>query len=298
MNSGPSPATRLTLQAAWLATTVMAAMVVVYAVLAAAPSNEHVMPGFFTWVGDALLLDLGESSRVRIGESVARLAAQALLVSIVLVGLAWLISLGLGAALAWLWLGRRSMAAAATRPAVYLLSAAPAFLLAHWMIVLINSNTYAAINDGMARPDWFPIPAEPGALRMSLAAVALAIGSGMLMETARGLRDEVARVSSAEFILFARANGQPMFRHFAQNLVGPLGALALNRLTALFGSAIVIEVVFNLGGLGRLTWDAALARDSRLLLGAALAWAILYATARWCQEATRVFSDPRRGEHT
>ncbi|MEM7679148.1 MAG: ABC transporter permease subunit, partial [Myxococcota bacterium] len=113
------------------------------------------------------------------------------------------------------------------------------------------------------------------------------------MEAARGLSAELDRVASTDFILFARASGRPLWRHVIPNLVGPMASLTVNRLIAIFGGSVVVEVIFNVPGLGRLTWDAALMRDAPVLLGATAVWATVYALGRLLAEIVSVVADPR-----
>ena len=287
---------RLVSQAAWLFAVAGLATSAVYVVLALAPGAPEDLPGIGTWGLGVLGGHLGTSSRYRVGADVSALVANAASASAIVVSLALLIALGGAAVLAGIWSSRRrSMVAMGTRGLVYLVSASPAFLLAYWLLVAVNGTVAQGVQSGWwDRPAWFPVPLAAGSVSYGLAAVVLAVGSGVLMETARGLTAELDRLLKADFVLFARAAGRPLWRHLVPSLVGPVASLAVNRLIAIFGGAVIVEVIFNVPGLGRLTWDAALLRDAQVLLGATVVWAVLFAFARLLAEALVIFVDPRR----
>jgi peptide/nickel transport system permease protein len=290
------PFTRALRQALWLLLVVAAACAVVHRVLAWAPGTQEVLPSFPSWLADIAAGDLGESTRYRVGAGVGELLSTAALESLILVGLALVFSMVGAALLAWLWQARGlPRTSTASRGLTYVLSASPAFLLAYWVQIAVNVSVARAVEAGyLERPEWFPVPNEVGFFRYALAAGVLALGSGMLMEAARSLSAEVERILKADFVLFARAGGEPIIPHVVPSLVGPVASLTLNRLTALFGGAVVVEVIFNVPGVGRLTWDAALLRDPHLLLGATLAWALVYGVGRLLAEVVSDLADPRR----
>ncbi len=283
-------------RAAFLLATVTLSGAVVHAVLSGAPGAEQQMPSYTQWLWAALGGDLGRSSQIRIGEEVTVLLAKSAGQSLRII-LASLVFAMLGAAaLTAIWTSRaRPALRTLSRGLVYVLSASPVFLLAYWTLVGVNNGVASAIKEGwMQRPLWFPVPIDEGLARYVLAAVVLSTGSGTLMETARGLTHEVERLMRAEFILFARARGRPLIKHLGPALIGPVAGLTVNRLTSIFSGALVVEVIFNVPGLGRLTWDAALARDTRVLMGATLTWAVCFASARLIADLVQVASDPKR----
>lgn len=281
-------------QALWLLSVALLTSWAVYGLLSLAPGAEQ-MPRFSAWLGRALAGQLGASERVRVGAPVTELLGAAAAESLVVVAWAMLfVSLGAGL-LAALWVsGRWPRLGRLSQALTYLISASPAFLLAYWLLFGVNRGVYAGLQAGCwRRPEWFPLPLASGPLRYILAALALAVGSGVLLDAARALAAELRRVMRAEFILFARAAGEPLALHLLPNLVGPVSTLFVSRLIAVFGGAVVVEVIFNVPGLGRLTWDAALQRDPALLLGASLLWTTLYAAVRLLAEALTRLSDPK-----
>lgn len=283
----------LAAQALWLLSVALLTSWAVHRLLSIQAGAE--MPSFSAWLGGALSGQLGRSTKLQIGAPVSELLSAAAAESSIVVAWAMLfVSLGAGG-LAALWVsGRWPKLTRLSRGLSYLISAAPAFLLGYWLLFGVNRAVFAGIQSGAwSRPRWFPLPLAVGPLRYLLAALALAVGSGVLMEAARALYAELERMMRSEFVLFARAGGEPLAGHLLPNLVGPVGTLFVSRLIAVFGGAVVVEVIFNVPGLGRLTWDAAQARDPALLLGASALWALLYALVRWASAALSLLFDPK-----
>lgn len=288
-------APRLVRNLLWLVLVVGAACAVVHQVLALAPGTQDSLPRLGTWLFNAAHGDLGESTKYRVGAQVTELLASTAIESLWVVGLALAFSLVGAGLLATLWQARAlPRLGASSRGLTYVISASPAFLLAYWSQIAVNVGVARAAEAGwMSYPAWFPVPNDVGLMRYAMAALVLAVGSGMLMEAARSLSLEVERVLRSDFVLFARAGGEPLFRHVVPSLLGPVFSLTLTRMTALFGGAVIVEVIFNVPGLGRLTWDAALERDPALLLGSTLLWALIYALGRLGSELATTLADPR-----
>ncbi len=288
--------------ASWLAIVVIAGCAAVFTVLSMAPGSAADVAGaaigeleLGAWMSAAARGDLGVSQTYRVGAPVNGLIADAAIESAQIVGLGLIGTMVTALMLAWLWVGHIApRVGKVSRWITYGLSAAPAFLLAYWIINATNVSVVNATNAGLiARPDWFPMPSA-GAIRYIFAAIALAVGSGVLMEAARHIAAEIERIMASEFVLFARAGGEPLWRHVGPSLVAPLTSSVVNRLTALFGGSVVIETVFNIPGIGRLTWEAALRRDAAVLLGVTAVWAVAYAVAKMGSELLVVLVDPRR----
>jgi peptide/nickel transport system permease protein len=267
----------------------------IYLILRFAPGAETAIPSFSDWAIAALQGDLGESTKYRVGESVTVLIGDAATESLFVVGWAVVFSMLAAVILTWIWSGRSSPTLSpATRGLAYLLSSSPVFLLSYWAVRALNEGTLAAAKRGLIDDtDWYGASVSFTSIKYWFAALVLAVGNGMLMEAARSLNTEVQRVLQSDFILFARARGRAIWRHLVLSLIAPIASSIINRLTAIFGGAIIVEYIFGIPGLGRLTWDAAAMRDSRLLLGSALVWALTYAVCHVAADILAAAIDPR-----
>ncbi len=290
---------RLTEQILWSGLVVLATCLAVHQILVHAPGKARVADGastaFVAWLGHVLTGDLGESAAVRLGAPVTELLSERFVTSTWVVVWGLVLALFMGIGLGWIW--HRGMLARVSRPlrtVLYWLSVAPTFLLAYWLMLGINLGVASLVDNPMNRPSWFPLPIDRGIARYALASAVLAVGSGMLIETARAVQQELDRVAGSDFVLFAKAAGAPVARHAAPALVAPLATLAINRLTAIFGGLLIVELILQLPGFGMLTWTAALRRDLAVLMAVTMVWALLYALARVLSEAVAMAADPRR----
>jgi peptide/nickel transport system permease protein len=90
-------------------------------------------------------------------------------------------------------------------------------------------------------------------------------------EIARQLRGSLVDVLSSDYILAARARGTPTLplvcKHALKNAAAPVATLTGFRLAQLPGTAVVVEGVFALNGLGSVVTRAALTSDTAVVLG-------------------------------
>lgn len=88
------------------------------------------------------------------------------------------------------------------------------------------------------------------------------------------LRDNLEDVYNKLFVLNLRANGVSekniLLRHVIPNAINPLITIAGIELGIMLGGTLIIEVVFGLPGMGRLTINAILTRDYPLVIGCSL----------------------------
>jgi peptide/nickel transport system permease protein len=124
---------------------------------------------------------------------------------------------------------------------------------------------------------WFPAvgykPLSVGAVpwfeHIILPAIALSIQPGS--EIARQLRGSLIDVLGTDYILAARARGIPTWtlvsKHALKNAAAPVVTITGFRFAQLPGTAVVVEGVFALNGLGSLVTRAALTADTAVVLG-------------------------------
>ncbi|MDP9386831.1 MAG: ABC transporter permease [Actinomycetota bacterium] len=99
-----------------------------------------------------------------------------------------------------------------------------------------------------------------------------------------------------DYVLMAEAKGLPertVRRHAQRNALLPLSTVTLIGLGALVGGAAVVETVFSYPGLGRLIYEAVLARDYPVLQGAFLLLAVGVVAANFLNDLLYPLLDPR-----
>jgi peptide/nickel transport system permease protein len=115
----------------------------------------------------------------------------------------------------------------------------------------------------------------------------------------RFIRSAMLEVLGQNYIITARAKGLReqvvISRHALRNAMITIVTVIGLQVTALLSAVVVIEIVFNLPGLGRLALDAVLDRDYTLLQGAVFVMALIVTLINLSVDLTYFFLDPRIG---
>lgn len=113
---------------------------------------------------------------------------------------------------------------------------------------------------------------------------------------------ELLKIMTREYIVAARARGIPEWeiitRHAGKNAIFPLITVFSLLIPSLLSSNFVIETIFSWPGIGRLGYDAILARDYPLVLGLALFTTMIVIGTNLLIEAFYFYFNPllREGE--
>ncbi|MFQ3284605.1 MAG: peptide/nickel transport system permease protein [Natronomonas sp.] len=152
--------------------------------------------------------------------------------------------------------------------------------------------------------DWIPIVYRTDVAVFSLAnARQLALPvfvlvTGSIGAVMRVSRNESAEFRKAAFMKTAKAKGVSPFRAYAYHVMRPtlvpLSTTLVSQLLAIFlGSSLLVEVVFGIPGLGRLTFDALVAQDTNLVLGTTLAFTFVAVLGNLLEDIAFTLLDPR-----
>ena len=114
---------------------------------------------------------------------------------------------------------------------------------------------------------------------------------------ARLTRAAMLEVASQDFVRTARAKGVPegavQRRHILRNALLPVITIAGIQLGQLVGGSILVETVFAWPGIGRLAFDALLARDYQILLGVFLVTSVMVLVFNLLTDLLYALIDPR-----
>jgi peptide/nickel transport system permease protein len=130
---------------------------------------------------------------------------------------------------------------------------------------------------------------------MILPALVLAAGTvGLITRTTRaGMLD----VLGQEYIRVAFAKGLPsrhvIVRHALRNALIPVITLGGVSYAELLAGAVLTETIFSWPGLGRFTFDSAVALDFPALMGVSLVVAVIFLTVNLLVDLSYAFIDPR-----
>jgi peptide/nickel transport system permease protein len=125
----------------------------------------------------------------------------------------------------------------------------------------------------------------------------ITLGLGSAAAIARYMRGSMLDTLGEDYIRTARAKGlserRVIFRHAVRNALLPIISLVGLFLPLLFGGAVVVEYIFSWPGMGRLMYDAILARDYPVVMAASFLFAALVIVANLAADLLYAAADPR-----
>lgn len=256
---------------------------------------------FLKMMGDYLRFDFGESYFRSI--SVVDLVVEKMPVSITLglwsTLLAYLISIPLGIRKA---VKDGSAFDTWTSGAIIVGYAIPGFLFAVLLIVLFAGGSYWRIFPlrGLTSDDWDSL-STLGKIgdyfwHITLPVVASTISSfaTLTLLTKNSFLDEINK----QYVLTAKAKGltesRVLYGHIFRNaMLLVIAGFPGLFLSVLFGGGLLIETIFSLDGLGRLGYEAAVARDYPVVFGTLYVFGLMGLLIGLLSDLTYVLVDPR-----
>lgn len=132
-------------------------------------------------------------------------------------------------------------------------------------------------------------------LHLILPAVTLAAVSTAAV--ARLMRSSMLEVGDADYIRTAKAKGLPpwkiVLKHQLRNAMIPTVTFIGMDLGALMAGAIVTEIVFSWPGIGRMMYNAILARDNPVVISGILVLVVIFIAANLLVDISYTVLDPR-----
>jgi peptide/nickel transport system permease protein len=252
--------------------------------------NDPLWVQFATYVEGLFQWDFGRSI-VGVGEPVSHIILGALPVTAALAAISVLLSLGIGVplGLASLLLGRVRAVERIVSSAMIVLLSLPSFLIGLVLIYLVALKLGWAPAGGWGttwssdlRFLWLP---------------ALALGAFQIPIVARTVQQTALDTWQLPFVEAAIARGlsnsRVVLRHVLPNSLLPIVTLVGYNFAVLLGGAVVVEVVFNLPGLGYSLVTAVQLRDYPTVQGIALVAAFLVVVVNLLVDLLYAFIDPR-----
>ncbi len=168
----------------------------------------------------------------------------------------------------------------------------PGFWLALLMVLLFSVNLR-----------WLPVQGYVDPLSDPLAAIrhlvlpVLALGYSQAALIARMTRASMLEVLGQDYMRTAKSKGLKPSRvvmvHALRNAMGPIITVTGLTLTSLISGSIIIELVFNYPGIGRLIVDAVTRRDFPVIQGSMMIVAFLYVLVNLLVDLSYGLFDPR-----
>ena len=125
----------------------------------------------------------------------------------------------------------------------------------------------------------------------------LIVGYRLSAISSRMMRSTMLEVLRNDYVRTARAKGLAertvLYRHALPNAALPVITIMGAQLTSLLGGLVVIETIFSLPGVGRLTFDAVTLRDYTVVQGTVMVFAGAYVFANLVVDLSYAVIDPR-----
>lgn len=252
--------------------------------------NDPLPLRYLHWIGGMLRGDFGTSYtyKVPVADLVAARIGVSLPLAVYALALSTLIALPVGLLAA----ARRGRPAdLAVMGAAQIGIALPNFWFAMLLVLVLA-----------VRLQWFPAGGFPGweaplaALKaLTLPATALALPQAAIL--ARVLRSALIETLDQDYIRTARAKGltrgQTILRHAFRNALIPVLTILGMQFSFLLAGAIIIENVFYLPGLGRLTFQAITQRDLIVVESVVMILVFAVIAVTFLVDLTYALVDPR-----
>ncbi|MEZ5843792.1 MAG: ABC transporter permease [Hyphomicrobiaceae bacterium] len=246
---------------------------------------------FAGWLGGALLGDFGRtaSGELSIAEIVGTRARNSLLLAGVatLMGIPLAIFLGVVTALRrdrWADVSISSLAILAMTVPEFVTATVLLLVFSAWLgwlpgVVLVSANA--------------PLSALLPQIILPVITVTLVLTAHIL----RMVRSSVIEVMSSDYVQMARLKGVPywqiVFRHVLPNALPPAINVVALTIAWLLGGLVVIEIVFNYPGLGRLMIEAITQRELAIVQTVALILALVYVGVNLMADVLTLVFNPR-----
>jgi peptide/nickel transport system permease protein len=247
---------------------------------------------YLTWLGNLLQGDLGTDFRSH--EPLTDMLLNRLPVTLELAGLATLFSILIAIPLGVLGAARRRGPADVGGTAISLVGiSVPDFWLGVLLVLLVSLKL-----------DWLPPSGyrsieEHGLLAnlryMILPAVTLSISmAAVLLRTTRAAMIEVL---DQDYIKFTRAKGMRerlvIYKHALRNASIPIVTVLGLQFGYLLGGAVIVETIFNLPGIGKMTLNAVNTRSYPIIQGGVLVIGLLFMLVNLVTDLLYALLNPR-----
>lgn len=180
----------------------------------------------------------------------------------------------------------------------YLLISIPGFFFAYILIIFVVTRFQVPVigmeTFGLGMAPWLPkfmdriwhllIPSVLGA-------------TGGIAVLSRYVRSQMLEVEGQDYVRTARAKGLPPeqvhYRHALRNALLPFVTMFGLILPGLIGGSVIIESIFSWPGMGRMAYEAILARDYPVILTVNFISAVLVLIGTFISDVLYLVVDPR-----
>jgi peptide/nickel transport system permease protein len=180
----------------------------------------------------------------------------------------------------------------------YLLISIPGFFFAYILIILVVTRFHVPVlgmeTFGISDASW-PSIAMDRIWHLLLPSVLGATGGIAVLS--RYVRSQMLEVEGQDYVRTARAKGLPSetvhYKHALRNALLPFVTMFGLILPGLIGGSVIIESIFSWPGIGRMAYEAILARDYPVILTVNFVSAVLVLVGTFISDILYMVVDPR-----
>jgi peptide/nickel transport system permease protein len=180
----------------------------------------------------------------------------------------------------------------------YLLISIPGFFFAYILILIVVNTFHVPIigmkTFGLGETSWPRIIMDR---TWHLLLPSLLGATGGIAVLSRYLRSQMLEVEGQDYVRTARAKGLPQeqvhYKHALRNALLPFVTMFGLILPALIGGSVIIESIFSWPGMGRMAFEAILARDYPIILSINFISAVLVLAGTFISDVLYMVVDPR-----
>lgn len=255
---------------------------------------------YFYWVGRIVRGDLGESIkyRVPVSQKIGEAIGITIQLNIISLSLIYLISIPLGIHAA---IRRGKLDEKAMGITLFGLYSAPSFWVATLLLFYFANPAHLYWFDGIGlhkeRFEELPYLDQLADWVWHLVLPVICLTYGGLASLSRYARAGMLETIRKDYVRTARAKGLPervvILKHALRNAMIPIITLLANLLPAMIGGSVVIEYIFTINGMGKLSFDAILSRDYDMIMAFAMLSAVLVLLGMLLSDILYTIVDPR-----
>ncbi len=180
----------------------------------------------------------------------------------------------------------------------YLLISIPGFFFAYILIIFVVNHFHVPVigmeTFGLGEASWWHVVMDR-VWHLLLPSVLGATGGIAVLS--RYVRSQMLEVEGQDYIRTARAKGLPPdqvhYKHALRNALLPFVTMFGLILPGLIGGSVIIESIFSWPGMGRMAYEAILARDYPVILTVNFISAVLVLAGTFVSDLLYLVVDPR-----
>jgi peptide/nickel transport system permease protein len=216
------------------------------------------------------------------------------------------VSLAVGASIVWLGIGlpvgivsalrRRTLSDRVSMGTALVFVSAPEYWLGLIALYLFAADI-GKVKVFPGAGSYVGLTSDPWKWFSSLLLPWLVLAAGSAAIYARLMRGSLSETMEEDYIRTARAKGlserRVVMRHGVRAAINPIVTILALDIATLLGSAVLVETVFDIPGIGRLNYDAITHSDFPIVQGTVLLGALFIVVANILVDIAYAYLDPR-----